>query len=266
MSNISNFQISIIMGFVAVIATLIIFKKEGEKWLPVSLDYGGFIHFFFESKYSLHFIFILVMIGLSTQLLVFVVLDTLSGLNKLGVSEFIKNDVSNGLFSLRIVTLLISLKAFVNTLSIIYQNITINDDFLPQCKFHYNELSCLEAKIDKMGLTLINLSQFGIYLSSMLVLWQTLDGNKVSLYVSIISWLLLFIVDDWVVIFQTMEALKGRILIQHFIKIQVVNVALFFGVGYLVYDQTSFLNVISIVFLFISLVTNYQLILKKKLL
>jgi hypothetical protein len=148
---------------------------------------------------------------------------------------FLQNELGTGVIGLRISSILVGTRAvwaaykhFDHQWS--YRTSSYQDKRDPH-------IEKLPLKVKPEDLNTLIVSQLGFYLTIIIMLWAFVLLDRHSIWISIVSWSLFFIVDDWIVISDVMWLLKGRVLFWHSLRIWAFNILLAILCGYSLYKE-----------------------------
>lgn len=141
--------------------------------------------------------------------------------------EFYKQELGTGVLALRVSSIILG-----------FQSITTWSIYRKKIKSRYSDIDNLKPlKFGKRKYTLYGrfisrtitffALQFFIYSSIALIIWFNNWFSLIYFERQLISWALLFIVDDWAIISDYFLHLKGRVLLMHDARILFFNIFLF---------------------------------------
>lgn len=149
---------------------------------------------------------------------------------------FYTTEFSSGVLILRIISLLIGLRIILMFIG--GENLKLGvfkpllSLLITPTKLGYEQVDRLEPHSWDYEILIATLAQYGFYESVMVVLWclQILSveqSQKTFIESRLIMWLILFIVDDWVIISDYYRVLKGRFIPSHKLRFNASNIALY---------------------------------------
>lgn len=158
-----------------------------------------------------------------------------------GIVPLVKGELVSGVLPLRITSLLISGQVVLRLVS--YALIEELHVRVPRLLSPARAEFCFINELPQIvGPRLVErtvVGQFAIYLATICGLWLCIYYNVVSddnIAFKLTSFLLFFIADDWAIIGHYYEALKGRVLRQHLVRVNLVNYALLGGTFWLAFQ------------------------------
>lgn len=164
-----------------------------------------------------------------------------------GITKFITQDIQSSLFPLRFASFIITFQLimFFKTL-------------------YSNKNQFLDSNLIKL-LSFYTIFQYIFYLLILIVLWETNNIENIpETYfniMNILNWAILFIIDDFSIIYYYAIHLKVKPLYWHKIKIFIFNIMIFIGIIFLL-NFNNFDNTLYWLFIFISisiLVMSFQI-------
>lgn len=148
--------------------------------------------------------------------------------------EFYRQEISTGVVSLRIVTLLLGYNAIANFLGLIRSNKVLSKHRRKKglnIDDSHNSIINVSKKDKELwrqfDSSMIIFSQFLYYLVCIFYLWLFIYKDVSNINTTFAHWCLFFICDDWVIISDYMLKSKSSMLGKHFIRIVIFNVLLF---------------------------------------
>lgn len=230
-----------------------IFKKNGY-----SIDDGSNIDYTSYKTFREHdesFLVLILNISLffSLQMFIFVVWNTIWNYsnNAENLQDFIAYESSTGALSLRIASISVSfytLYELIIGMRIFYKNSNITTDDTETYRYD-----------------IIIITQYTLYVLLAFMIWSILSESVNSTFVILVSTLLLFIVDDWVIISQYFRSNGYKILPNQFYKIQLFNIIFLLSVAYesIFYKMDSF-PLLGSIFIFIMALIHYHRIISNE--
>ncbi len=161
----------------------------------------------------------------SFQLFIFSIVNFGFNVHTFGLREVISQEIASGKLALRVVSILVGFQVAVRIFNHVLVEETMSTNFrlLTFAKSQHKDLADLPELFDNGDTEKITLSQFSIYLVALFVLWNCVHSSIENIYTTSLSFALFFVVDDWIILSHYLEALKGRILQRHIIRIAVLN-------------------------------------------
>lgn len=146
--------------------------------------------------------------------------------------DFIAHELASGTLQLRITSILLGWQIAYTTLRISYSSSGGRKKFLfvnfdANLLSKYPDIDALEPLQEGSGFILLpQFFQFAFYTCVIITLWLILIFQASSLWSQLSNFLVFFILDDWAIVSDYENALKGRIISGHAWKIFVFNLLL----------------------------------------
>jgi hypothetical protein len=145
----------------------------------------------------------------------------------------VRQELSSGVLALRAVSLTVAFSAIRSLLAILRLPIFVSSFESPKPLYDFPEEKDLQLDIElkvyrnRAAHMFLNVVQNGFYLAGVILLWIANISGFNLLSVALLSWVLLYVVDDWRIVFRYSLALKGRILPHHgrFFKLSNIGIA-----------------------------------------
>lgn len=182
--------------------------------------------------------FFLSVIGvLSVFAVVYAIANFLAQTN-ITAAETVQQEFRTGVIGLRVSSVLIGAKTILRLIDNVLTEHTLWIDRLQWgARAGYKDLDDLSEVFDRETRNWVVISQSGIYLAVITCLWGITIAEVETTTILVLNWAFFFVVDDWIIIATQMEALKGRILAVHRIRIAVFNAILVGLLGYVLFTE-----------------------------
>jgi hypothetical protein len=148
------------------------------------------------------------------------------------IPTLIEQELSNGVFGLRIASLFICYRtlAYMAQIVLVEELRYFDERFFDRASNKYPELDGFDEKVGNVDQDYIYLSQWGLYAMVLANLWVLTilpqESTLVAVLIAVLSFGLFFIFDDWTVTTEYARNLKGRILPWHDFRVHFFNVVL----------------------------------------
>ena len=159
--------------------------------------------------------------GFSLFIIIYPIVNILFQIHFLTVEFFIV-EIKTGILFLRISSFLIGIKImqfFFTTL--------FHEEFKSKQFKDFPKLKDIPKITDYTNFSLLLFSQYGYYLTILFSLWMFVIQGIDSILVLLLNWAIFFIIDDWILITDYSQIIKGRMLKKHKFRIYFFNIILF---------------------------------------
>ena len=195
--------IMVCLALLFVVVLFSIFKKQIED------NFSGVF-------FLLLFVF-LALIGFSSPvfLLTFSIVVPIFQFNTITLSH-ITNELNNGLFGLRITSVIIGYNMIFSYFSFLKDDVKL--------KYEFPEVENWDEVLDHKNIFLEQSIQYTLYSITLTFLWVCTILHIESIFITMMRWAVFFISDDWLIISHFSLILKGRKLKCHIYRIMGFNI------------------------------------------
>ncbi|GAB4049407.1 hypothetical protein [Spirosoma litoris] len=160
-----------------------------------------------------------------------------SYLSAQSIEDWFKNEISSGLLTLRISSLVILFDLIRFLFSEIF-NLQIMFYWLGLKFVRRDKLHIGVNVFSYMNYSTVYFAQIGFYVLTMLVLWHFAKISYQSVIVNLLNWALFFIIDDWTIIYNYSKTFRGVRLIDKR-KVEFFNVLMVIMALITLYESKS---------------------------
>ncbi|MBU2907797.1 hypothetical protein [Vibrio splendidus] len=166
--------------------------------------------------------------------------------------SFWKEELSNGVFAIRVASCILSFKFISIFIELIRQN-NLFERSLKKCQIEErNAINDIESLSEdqatlllKKDLSFLSTLQFAFYLACVTSLWFSIVSGESSMVVMLTSWCLFYIIDDWSIISEYSREHRVMPMGSHKKKVNIFNCLLFLGSSASLFVSESWMQAIS---------------------
>ncbi|HFQ5296572.1 TPA: hypothetical protein ACGVAW_000982 [Vibrio vulnificus] len=165
--------------------------------------------------------------------------------------SFWKEELSNGVFAIRVASCILTFKFISTFIELVKQNSTLEKRLEKEQFEEKNTINDIESLSSqqadlllKKDLSFLSTLQFAFYLACVTSLWFSTFSGESSIFVMLTSWCLFYIIDDWSVISEYSREHGVMPIDGHKNKVNAFNCLLFFGSSTSLFVSESWIQAI----------------------